>query len=196
MNLYIADTHFGHQNIIKYDHRPFKSVDEMDEVLIQLWNGRVQPDDEVWFLGDLCHKSSRPPEAYLRRLTGRKHLIVGNHDDVLLSNDSAMSYFESVDQIKKIDDTYKGEKAEIILCHYPILEWWHKNHGTWHIYGHIHTDTGETYQIISKFERALNAGAAINGYMPVTFKELVENNRKFQELVKHHGYTNDKYNRG
>ena len=34
MNYYIADTHFGHENVLKFDKRPFRSVDEMDEVLI------------------------------------------------------------------------------------------------------------------------------------------------------------------
>ncbi len=99
-----------------------------------------------------------------------------------------------MDQIARVNDIYNGEKVTAVLCHYPILEWWHKHHGVWHIYGHIHTDTGETFEIISSFDRALNAGAAINNYMPVSFKELVDNNRAFQEKVRHHGYKNDRYN--
>ncbi len=201
MNLYISDTHFGHRNVIDFDHRPFSSVEEMDEIMIKLWNGRVQPDDDVWFLGDFCHKSGKTPDLYLRRLNGKKHLILGNHDQPLYGNEKALSYFESVDQIARVEDTYKGpgmsspESVTAVLCHYPILEWWHKHHGVWHIYGHIHTDTGETYQIISQFERALNAAAAINSYTPVSFRELVENNRKFQDKVKHHAYKNDRYNK-
>ena len=193
MNLYIGDTHFGHRNVIGFDHRPFSSVGEMDEVMIRLWNGRVQPDDDVWFLGDFCHKSGHEPEWYLRRLAGRKHLILGNHDQPLYENDTALAYFESVDQIARVNDTYKGENITAVLCHYPILEWWHKHHGVWHIYGHIHTDTGETFRIISQFDHALNAGAAINNYTPASLRELVENNKAFQEKVKHHGYKNDKY---
>ena len=196
MNLYIGDTHFGHRNVINFDHRPFSSVEEMDEVMIRLWNGRVQLDDDVWFLGDFCHKSGKAQEWYLRRLAGRKHLILGNHDQPLYENDEALAYFDSIDQIARVNDTYKGESITAVLCHYPILEWWHKHHGVWHIYGHIHTDTGETFRIISQFERALNAGAAINNYTPASLRELVENNRAFQEKVKHHGYKNDKYNTG
>nr|MCR5129617.1 metallophosphoesterase [Lachnospiraceae bacterium] len=134
MNLYIGDTHFGHRNVIGFDHRPFSTVEEMDEVMIRLWNGRVQPDDNVWFLGDFCHKSGKAPEWYLKRLAGRKHLILGNHDQPLYENDTALAYFESVDQIARVNDTYKGENITAVLCHYPILEWWHKHHGVWHIY--------------------------------------------------------------
>lgn len=193
MNLYISDTHFGHANVIRFDGRPFETVQEMDEILIKLWNNRVRPDDDVWFLGDLCHKSGNPPEWYLRRLMGRKHLVVGNHDLVILNSPQALSYFESVDQIAQVTDGYQGENIQIILCHYPILQWAHKHHGSWHIYGHIHTDTGEAYQIMSSFDRALNAGAPINNYTPVSLRELVENNKAFREKVRHHAFVNDKY---
>ena len=199
MNLYISDTHFGHKNVIKFDHRPFSCVEEMDEALIHLWNGRVRSEDDVWFLGDFCHRSGHTPDWYLKRLNGHKHLIIGNHDTWAYgsSGQQYRDYFESIDQIARVDDVIRingvEEKIKIVLCHYPILEWWHKHHGVYHIYGHIHTDTGETYQTISKYDHALNAAAAINNYTPASFSELVENNRIFQEKVKCHAYENDRY---
>ena len=56
MNLYIADLHFGHSNIILHDHRPFADADTMDKCLIDLWNGRVSNDDHVYILGDFCYR--------------------------------------------------------------------------------------------------------------------------------------------
>ena len=52
MNLYTSDLHFGHKNVIEFDHRPFHDVNEMDHLMIESWNSRVQPDDTVYILGD------------------------------------------------------------------------------------------------------------------------------------------------
>ena len=52
MIYYIADMHFGHENVIRFDDRPFADTEQMDEVLIQNWNERVTADDTVYVLGD------------------------------------------------------------------------------------------------------------------------------------------------
>jgi len=49
---FISDTHFSHSNIIRYTGRPFQSVKEMDERLIENWNALVKSQDTVFFLGD------------------------------------------------------------------------------------------------------------------------------------------------
>ena len=59
MNLYTSDLHFGHKNVMLFDHRPFVDADEMDAFIMQCWNSRVQSDDMVYILGDFCHKSQK-----------------------------------------------------------------------------------------------------------------------------------------
>jgi len=110
MNLYISDLHFGHKNVIGFDHRPFQSVDEMDHFLIEMWNSRVSPDDDVWVIGDFCFRSSKSPVNYLRQLRGRKHLVIGNHDGAILKDERARSHFETIDKIVQIEDS--GERLE------------------------------------------------------------------------------------
>ena len=176
MILYTADLHFGHDNIIKHDCRPFKNVMEMDHVLIELWNGRVQPKDTVYIVGDFCFRSGNPAEWYLKQLNGHKYLIVGNHDDKTLKNPEAMKLFDGVDNMMNIKDNGK----HICLCHYPIIEWNSYYHGSWHIYGHIHNNRNEAFEIMKKKDHALNAGCMINNYMPVSFDELLRNNEIFK----------------
>lgn len=178
LNLYIADMHFGHSNAILFDHRPFSSRDEMDEVMIKLWNNRVRPDDDVYILGDFAFRSGKAEQWYLRQLRGRKHLVIGNHDGKLLENEKAMSYFESVDKMMHVED----QGNHISLCHFPILQWNGRHKGHLHIYGHIHGTIDETTEIINARGNAFNAGCMINNYAPVSLRELIENNRRYYGL--------------
>lgn len=78
---FIADTHFSHANIIKYDERPFKDIQEMDEEIIKRWNKVVNNGDTVWFLGDFCFINKTDYiKNLVSRLKGRKYLVMGNHD--------------------------------------------------------------------------------------------------------------------
>lgn len=172
MNLYISDLHFGHKNIIGLDHRPFSDVDEMDQVLIELWNGRVQHDDTVYVLGDFCFRSKHEPEWYLRQLKGHKILILGNHDASITDNPRALHYLDGVEKMMNIQD---GDK-QICLCHFPIAEWDGYYNDSWHIYGHIHNQKNEAYEYMRNKERALNAGCMINNYTPASLNELIRNN--------------------
>ena len=76
----IADTHFGTDSIRRYENRPFESVQEMDEALIQNWNRVVSEGDTVYVLGDFSSYGKEENKSLLKRLKGTKILIMGNHD--------------------------------------------------------------------------------------------------------------------
>ena len=75
----IADTHFGHANIIKFCNIPFNTVQEMGVKLIQLWNETVNKNDVVFMLGDFAFGKDIIPQI-VPLLNGEKILIKGNHD--------------------------------------------------------------------------------------------------------------------
>jgi len=118
---FTADTHFGHENIIKHCERPFDSMEEMNATLKSSWNLRVKNADEVYILGDFWFKGGSADNALglLRTLKGKKHLVVGNHDKKYLGDNDYRSCFLEVADILNL--TLDGER--IIMCHYPIVEW-------------------------------------------------------------------------
>ena len=63
MIYYIADMHFGHKNVLRFDNRPFADTELMDEVLIHNWNERVTDEDTVYVLGDAFWKNEDHPAA-------------------------------------------------------------------------------------------------------------------------------------
>lgn len=81
-----SDHHFFHANIIKYCSRPFKSVEEMNEVMIQRWNNVVGKDDLVIHLGDFALTNGKNIQATRERLNGTILLLKGSHDSSLRSH--------------------------------------------------------------------------------------------------------------
>lgn len=179
MIFYTSDLHFGHANAIKFDERPFTDVDDMAEGMIHNWNSRVGKNDTVYILGDFCFKL-KDPEPILARLKGRKHLIIGNHDQVIMGSEKLQSYFDDIQKMDYISDRGKL----IIMCHFPIAEWNKKKSGAYHFYGHIHKSSPEVYSFMTSQGRAYNVGCMINNYMPCTADEIILNNEIYQARLQ------------
>ncbi len=169
MNYYIADLHLGHEQIIRHTNRPFADVEEMDKCLIDCWNARVTPADDVFVVGDLIYKNHQDFGFYLKKLKGHIHLIEGNHDEKLIHDEEAVKRMESVDQILKLSD---GEYS-LFLCHYPVAEWSGYNRGRKHFYGHIHNHVSGTSEFMAETGNAFNVGVDVIGPMPLTAKEII-----------------------
>ena len=154
MIFFTSDLHLGHENCIRLCNRPFSSIEEMDETLIENWNHKVTGKDTVYILGDLIYRSQKPPEEYLRRLQGKKQ------------------FFESVNNLLYVADG----KRQHTLCHYPMMSWPHIMR-CYMVFGHIHGNTDADYwPLIQANERMLNAGVDVNHFEPVTFEEMEANN--------------------
>ena len=108
MVYYIADTHFGHKNVIRFDNRPFADTTLMDEVLVHNWNERVTEDDTVYILGDAFWKNEE--------------------------NSVKLIHFESIEHYAEIND---NEKL-VVMSHYPIPFYKCQHYGAVMLYGHVH----------------------------------------------------------
>lgn len=125
-----SDLHFGHGNILKYCDRPFSSVEEMDEAIVENHNKLVKPNDDYYCLGDVTWYGSQRTAQLLKRMNGKKKLIRGNHDH----DKNLIPHFEYVRHY----DTIKLDGIRIVLMHFPILSWDGQYHGTIHLHGHTH----------------------------------------------------------
>ena len=182
MIFFTSDLHLGHSGIIKSCNRPFSSVEEMDEKLIANWNKKVKKNDSVFIVGDFIWKK-QDVEKYLKRLNGKKILIVGNHDK-WAADENLANHFHKITKYEEVS----LNNHQITLCHYPMVEWKNsRKTGTsrlgYLVYGHVHNSIKPLYKGLYLSFNALNAGTDINKYEPVTFEELVENNRIFFEYA-------------
>ncbi|MEE1516383.1 MAG: metallophosphoesterase, partial [Lachnospiraceae bacterium] len=144
MKHYISDLHLFHANSIKFDNRPFDSVEEMHETIRNRWNEKVTNGDTVYILGDISFRGKNEDLiAYISTLKGRKILVKGNHDDV--SDYRYHQLFEEVCDYKEIHDSVDAKNYELILSHYPIFSWKKMGKGSILMYGHTHDSEEDKY---------------------------------------------------
>ena len=173
MLYFTSDLHVGHAKIIKDCRRPFSSVEEMNELLIQYWNDTVKPQDDVYILGDFALKLSlEETHALFERLCGHLHLIFGNHDHEITRH---RYFFRDVLESMHSLSTLRimGDKR-LILCHYPLMFWCGDYEDRFiHLYGHIHNNAQDNIWA-SYLRNACNVGVDVNNYHPVSLDEILE----------------------
>jgi calcineurin-like phosphoesterase family protein len=163
--MFTADTHFGHDNIIRLARRPYKSGYHMDESLIANWNEVVDEDQVVFHLGDFTYKGKQTIPNLLKRLNGEVILIQGNHD-----KDSHAKHYSAMHDIAEVE----VDGQSIVMCHYAMRVWNRSFRGVWHIHGHSHG------KLPADWDRKIcDIGVDAWGYTPVSFHQLQK------EMVRH-----------
>lgn len=169
--LFTGDTHFGHANVIKYAHRPFKHVDEMDETLIANWNAVVRPQDRIYHLGDFSfYRDIGRTLTVLARLNGKKYLVFGNHDKKLRKDPRFLEWFVETGDLMTVkveDPRVEGGHQRIELCHYAMRVWNKSHFGAWQLYGHSHGSLRDDPNA-----RQTDVGVDAWGYTPVSYAAL------------------------
>ena len=169
-NLYlIADTHFGHYNIIEYENRPFLTAEEMDEYMIEMWNDTVCPHDTVLHLGDFFLTNTKRQLEIMDRLNGKIILIRGNHDGQSRTKlVERLGFKEVYDSFTLMVDDYT-----FVLTHRPMElsiedELYFKSHNIINIHGHVHGVKEEK----SKFHKCVSAENLL--LKPINLKRLIK----------------------
>ena len=177
---FTSDTHFSHENIMHFCNRPFKTVEEMNNALIDNWNKVVNKDSIVFHLGDFAWGNNWMP--FLNKLNGHKILIMGNHD---FKNKDATAFkngFYYVCQQLYINI----EHRKVILNHCPLLcyggTYRVDNDKVYQLFGHVHSGPYNTelnagldmVRLSNLFPTQYDVGVDNNNFTPISWYEVNE----------------------
>ena len=176
---FTSDTHFGHQNILRFCERPFVSVEEMDNTIIERWNLKVGKDDIVFHLGDFAFATNKRWQELISLLNGKIYLILGNHDVIRWPGTYTMQLFDRVENqmMLKIDNKYK-----VYLNHFPFLcydgTYRNPEDCTIQLHGHVHERVGgigkDDQRLQYRFPYQYDVGVDNNNFYPVSWEEILK----------------------
>ena len=193
---FTSDLHIGHSNVIKFDERPFKDINEMHSELIDRWNSVVGEDAIVFNLGDLFYRTkSKTAKWFVSQLKGKIYHIMGNHDK--MRDMVELGRFEKIfgdstglggATIQVQDPDANRGYQDIIMCHYPILSWNKAHHSSWHLHGHCHHSLSKNPDMKWFYERkVLDMGCNGWDYTPVSYLQIKEIMKEREiKSVDHH----------
>lgn len=135
-----SDFHLGHKNVIRFDNRPFTTIEEMDDAIINNINALVKEDDHFFYLGDFTfYNDPKKINSLLDRIVCKNiYYIKGNHDKALYKYDITKRFKWTRELTEIYVEESDGKRQGIVLCHYAMRVWDKSHHGTWHLYGHSH----------------------------------------------------------
>lgn len=186
---FISDTHFFHFKILEYCNRPFNTIEEHNQALIDNWNSVVKPEDTVFHLGDFCIGGAPKWKEIREQLNGHIILIMGNHD---WQNRTAGTdlLFDYVTQQMRIEI----DGRTVYLNHFPFLSFAHwdaekyaKEHLHFALSGHTHIrkeNTGSDAEFIKYYlPTQYDVGVDFNNYTPISWEEI---NNKINYQIDNH----------
>tara|TARA_B100000378_G_scaffold234392_1_gene200453 strand:+ start:5863 stop:6366 length:504 start_codon:yes stop_codon:yes gene_type:complete len=147
MTLWVtSDTHFGDTGLIgpglaaNKTARAFDTVAQMNECIADNWNDQIGERDTVYHLGDVFLGDGW---KMLKGLKGKKHLVLGNHDDP--TSPYLAEVFSSIALWKTFAD------SKTVLTHLPMDLAERSGLGlrfSRNIHGHLHARPAPTSQHI------------------------------------------------
>jgi len=165
MDYLISDLHLDHDNIIDYCDRPYNSVEEMNEALVENWNATVDPDDEVLYGGDLTIRSSAAAVLdWLEELNGDIVFLMGNHDNTV---------FEGLENVSFVEEyTFEHRGVPFTVVHDPADG--PSSPTGWLLHGHHHNNWPDRFPFVDHDTRRVNFSVELLDYRPLAIDRLVD----------------------
>ncbi len=165
-----SDTHFNHKNICRGtsewesgNTRPFDTLDDMNDCIIDNINSVVKADDTLFHLGDFAFGNKKLIPSLRDRIKCKTiHLIKGNHDRVLIKYYS--DSFTSINSYVEV----RFKKVLFSMEHYPLGSWNEIGLGGINLYGHCHG--GYNHNV----GRQMDVGVDCNNFQPLSIELIYE----------------------
>ena len=181
---FTSDLHLGHKNVLAFQGRPFDNIDEMNRSLLSSINKRAKANDILYILGDVAYKNEGGFAAAADMIASLRcrnvRLILGNHDAGYASKWSRSGLFQSVSRFEEFPAKGFGYKAELTLCHYPLLSWNRSRHNgkpnsipSIMVHGHIHGSREDNERNAAEGIFRYDCGVDANGYAPVHIADII-----------------------
>lgn len=159
-----SDLHLSHANIIKYCRRPFATVEEMNNSLLQNCLSCVSPNDILLIGGDITIFNVIGANAILDAIPGYKINVLGNHD---AQKDKLLNLH--VDEtVACLEFTYLDQS--VFVSHYPVAEGVLEPRQV-NLHGHIHNNG--LPKALGDGSRHINMSVEFTGYSPLPLLELI-----------------------
>ncbi|PCJ96746.1 MAG: hypothetical protein COA52_00635 [Hyphomicrobiales bacterium] len=160
----ISDTHFNHTNILNFTDdfgdkvRKFDNVNQMNDCMITNWNEVVKETDIIYHLGDVYFGNSHETDEILKKLNGKKRLILGNHDN---GKDQIL-----YKHFAKITLWRLFKEHNMVLTHIPLHES-NMQKVEYNVHGHIHQNISPTPNHINVCVEQIN-------YKPIHIESIIK----------------------
>lgn len=190
---FTSDTHFGHKRIPEfcpYTRPQGVSPEEMDEIMIKRWNEVVPKNGTVFNLGDVTFWRDYDKLANIyRRLNGQHHIILGNHDELVIENRRRLIDDGFVQSIRDYHEI-RVEGHKVNLFHFPMAVWNKNHHGAFHLYGHCHGSFKAVGKQMDVGWDTLDLGKPFVDHIPgpISWQQVYDCLSKREKVVQdHHG---------
>lgn len=180
---FTSDLHFGHNREFIYGPRGFQTVWDMDRTVVENWNRVVEPEDDVYVLGDLMLGDNEYGRSMIAQLKGNIHIILGNHD-----TQTRQEIYNNLHNVVEVcyATQIKIDGWNFYLSHYPSmtcnLEKEFGKHCLLNLYGHTH----QKDNFYNGLPFCYHVGLDSHNNQLVSFEQIIEDITKEVEDCKYY----------